>query len=224
MRGFTLTEIMIAVTIFSLLMVGATQFLIDGYEVTFVTEKKLEINADIREVTNGIFDEARGANYFVMYQSFFPDDTGTPPGDFRNPTSGYSAEDYRQRKGNSGDFVVFVYTGVDANPNDATPAPIERLVGYLRDDSAADSSEAPVMRFDINIPAADQNKTVEELIPTVDQKTNFKTVINLVTGLANGNLFYNVEDRSVLINGKIIHGNQAKQVTGTYNFTVSPRG
>lgn len=110
-RGYTLVEIMIAVTIFSMLMAGATQFLIDGYEVTFVTEKKLEINSDIRDITNDIFDEARQANYFIMYQSFFPDASGDPPGDFRSPTVGYSAEDYRQRKGNSGDFVVFVYTG-----------------------------------------------------------------------------------------------------------------
>lgn len=222
--GYTLVEVMIAVTIFSLLMAGATQFFIDGYTMTFVTEQKLEINSDIRDVTNDMADEARAANFFMMYQSFFPKTQGDPPGDFRSPSEGYSAEDYRQRKGNSGDFVVFVYTGTDPNPNDDTPAPIERLVGYLRDDSATNSTEAPVMRFELDVLVANQNKSVEDLIPEVTEKSNFKTVINLVTGLANGNLFYNIEDRSVLINGKIIHGNQAKQVTGTYNFTVSPRG
>jgi len=49
-------------------------------------------------------------------------------------------------------------------------------------------------------------------------------VVQLSEGLADGRLFYNFKNRTVMINGKIIHGNQAKWVTDTYNFSISPRG
>ncbi len=223
-RGFTLVEIMMVVGIFGLLMAGVMAFLVDSVRTTFVTEQKLEINGDIRDVTNTLADEAREANYFTLYSSFYPQQAGDPPGDFRDPPEDYTPEDYRQRKGNSGDFVLFVYTGVDNNPADDTPAPIERLVGYFRDGGVSDKDEAPVRRFDIAIALAQQDDPLESLIPDTDYAETYPTVINLVTGLANGDLFYNIEDRSVLVNGKIIHGNDAKRVTGTYNFTVSPRG
>jgi len=49
-------------------------------------------------------------------------------------------------------------------------------------------------------------------------------VIELSRGLADERLFYNFWGRSVMVNGQIHHGNDAKRVTETYNFTISPRG
>ena len=116
-RGFTLVEIMLA-TILGLVMAGIMTFFLDSLRTTFITQQKLNISGDIRDVTNKLADEAREANYFAMYSSFYPN---TPPhrsGDFRSPADGFSAEDYRQRKGNSGDFLLLVYTGIDTSPND----------------------------------------------------------------------------------------------------------
>ena len=223
-RGFTLVEIMLATTILGLVMAGIMTFFLDSLRTTFITQQKLNINGDIRDVTNKLADEAREANYFAMYSSFYPQYTSAPFGDFRSPADGFSAEDYRQRKGNSGDFLLLVYTGIDTSPNDNTPAPIEKIIGYFRDGGSSDTEQAPVRRFEMSVPNGDQYDDLETLIPSSLLAAGFPTVINLVTGPADGDLFYNIEDRSVLVNGKIIHGNDAKQVTGTYNFTVSPRG
>ena len=223
-QGFTLVEIMLAMTVLCIVMAGVMTFFFDSLRTTFITQQKLNINGDIRDVTNKLADEAREANYFTMYASFYAQSASEPFGDFRSPTGGFTAADYRQRKGNSGDFLLLVYTGIDANPNDTTPAPIEKLIGYFRDGGVDDTDQAPVRRFEVNVPSGDQNDDLETLIPSSLVAESCPIVINLVTGLADGHLFYNIEDRSVLVNGKIIHGNDAKQVTGTYNFTVSPRG
>ena len=219
-----MVEILIVTTVFGFLMAGVMTFVHDSTKISFITSQKMEINSDIRDVTNAMADEAREANYFTLYTSFYAESSSTPPGNFRDPAEGFTAEDYRQRKGASGDFVLFVYTGIDENPSDTTPAPTERLVGYFRAGGASDDDEAPVRRFEVIVPADNQYDDIETLIPSSTRADDYPAVINLVTGLANGDLFYNIEDRSVLVNGKIIHGNDAKEVTGTYNFTISPRG
>ncbi len=223
-RGFTLAELMISITVLGFVMVGVSRFAIENSRLAFTVEKQLEINRDIRRVTSEMADEARQANYFVLYASFFPLISGDPIGDFRDPESGYTAADYRRRKSHSGDFVVFVYTGEDPNPNDTTPPPIVRLVGYFRDDPEFLGIAQPVRKFAIDIPVSDQGESVEDLIPDSDRASSYSEVISLISGLNDGDLFYNIGERSVVVNGKIMHGNTAKQITGTYNFTISPRG
>lgn len=223
-RGFTLTELMVSTVILGFLMAGVSAFVIDNYRMSFITQEKLDINRDIRAVTSEMALEARQANTFVIYRSFFKLNDGVPSGDLRDPINGYSGVDYRVHTNQPGDFVLFVFYGEDLNPNDMNPAPITRLIGYYRDDRDVSGEEAPVRKFDIAINGSNQYKDVEELIPSMDSADDHEEILNLVSGLAGGNLFYNINDRSVMVNGKIIHGNEAKQVTGTYNFTISPRG
>jgi hypothetical protein len=49
-------------------------------------------------------------------------------------------------------------------------------------------------------------------------------VVELAKGLADNQLFSNFRERTIIVNGEIVHGSAAKRVTDTYNFTVSPRG
>ncbi|WP_309398825.1 PilW family protein [Cerasicoccus maritimus] len=224
-RGMTLVEIMVSATVLGLLMVGVSQFFIGNFRTSFITEKKLEINRDVRTVTSEMANEARQANSFVLYKSFFKLPEGfIPEGDFRDPPNPYEAVDYRQYADHEGDFVVFIFNGEDDNYYDDTPAPITRIIGYFRDDRDVLGMEAPVRKFDIEIPEENQTNPIETLIPSIEEAEKFSEVIDMVSGLSNGFLFYNVHGKSVLVNGKIIHGNDAKEVTGTYNFTISPRG
>ncbi len=64
----------------------------------------------------------------------------------------------------------------------------------------------------------------EQLIPNVSDITRHNQMIEFAEGRANGDLFYNFKDASVMINAKIIHGNIAKEITDTYNMTIKPRG
>lgn len=221
--GFTLAEVMVALTIFSMLGLGIAQFLIDSNQIILSSTGKLQINKDIRDFTEEMGDEAREANSFLLYRSFYPVTTSDPIGNFRNPPSSVDPADYRKRVGESGDLVVFIYEAEDPNPRDNL-TPISRLVGYYRDGTDTDTSQAPVKRFEVDVDTDDQYDSVESLIPAPGTSRSHIEVLKLAEGLANGMLFHNFNDRSVLVNAKIVHGNAAKQITGTYNFTVSPRG
>jgi prepilin-type N-terminal cleavage/methylation domain-containing protein len=211
--GFTLLEAIIAMSLVSVAMAMILGFFVETTSSSFVSEQKNKINHDIRKLTNEMATNARQANYFLLYSSFQTADRNTIA--------------KRLYAGNSGDFLVLVYQGErDLTSSITAPRPIERIVGYYRapKDPNNPASVGPVRRFILNIPTADQLKTVEELLPPVSQINTFSEVIELSEGLADQRLFFNFWDRSVMINGKIIHGNDAKRVTDTYNFTISPRG
>lgn len=214
--GFTLTELMITLTIFGMVMAGIGSFFFQTNMMLFTNTAKLQINRDIRSITNEMTDNARNANHFTLYDSFYDD--------FRNPTAPTTGADYRQRDAEAGDLVVFIFYGVDPAPWDTTPPPIERLVGYYRSIDDPVANTGPIRKFDIAIPVADQNDAVEDLIPAISTVGTHETIVELSEGLANERLFYNFRERSIMVNGQIYHGNDAKRVTDTYNFTISPRG
>ena len=70
----------------------------------------------------------------------------------------------------------------------------------------------------------DRYNTIESLIPAISTVGTHETIVELSEGLADGKLFYNFRERSIMVNGQIYHGNDYKRVTDTYNFTISPRG
>ncbi len=222
-RAFTLAELMIAISIFTVLSLGVSIFLIDTNRVILSSTGKLNVNRDIRHFTSQMAKEARAANTFLLYRSFYPVTTELPNGDFRNTDESTNPASYRKMAGESGDLVVFVYEEIDLN--DVNPETrIVRLVGYYRAASDSSTGSAPVRRFDIEIPEANQADPIESLIPPAASASNHRVVLSVAEGLANGMLFYNFNNRSVMVNAKITHGNIAKEITGTYNFTVSPRG
>jgi len=71
--------------------------------------------------------------------------------------------------------------------------------------------------------------TVESLLPPATKawavNSKMEIIVNDMEGLTSNNLFFeNFQNRSMLIRAKILHGYQAKRVTNTYNFTITPRG
>lgn len=224
-RGFTLVEMVVVLAIMGLAMTGIAKLLVDLAESSFITAEKLEINADIRQFTLEMADNARAANAVLIYKSFKPVD--------RNE------EVDQLRMGNSGDFMLLVFK--QPYPTFRDDDHITRLVGYFREaDPNNPNSEGPVRRFDLNYhnpslgttppgsagpyPNARLNP-VENLISHLSfSGSNYATVVQLSRGLANGQLFFNYLDDAVMIKAEIIHGNVAKRITDTYNYTVSPKG
>jgi type II secretory pathway component PulJ len=211
--GFTLLEAVVSMLILSIALGMIIMFFVETTTSSFVSEEKNKINNDIRTLTNEMATHARQANYFLLYSSF-------QTADRKDVTS-------RLFSGKSGDFLVLVYQG-DRDPTVSitAPRPTERIIGYYRAPSNPKdpSSMGPVRRFIIDIPAAKQYNSIESLLPPASQIDAYSEVVELSQGLADQRLFYNFWDRSVMINGKIIHGVDAKRVTDTYNFTISPRG
>jgi prepilin-type N-terminal cleavage/methylation domain-containing protein len=209
-RAFTLIELIVSLSLMGFVSIGIYQFILNSGQVLFISTEKLEINADIRAFTLEMNEFARAANHFFIYPSFNSAD--------RNDVAD------RQRDGMTGDFLLLVFQ--EPYPNQGDPEHITRLIGYFR--MAEEGNEGPVYKFDVRYPQTAYPSTLtntpESLIANLTPDMQYQRVIELSRGLANQQLFYNFYDRSIMIKAEIIHGNEAKRVTDTYNFTVSPRG
>ncbi len=195
-QGFTLIEIMVTTTIFVVVMGTAMSFLLNSSNTTAYNEGKLLINRDIRAFTSELSDRATFANFFEIYTSF--------------------TDRSEQNAGRSGDFLVLVYT----EPTD--PSLYKRIIGYYR--AASGSTEGPVQKFEIDY-TTPASGNILDLLPATSTLGTHEEVIELSKGLSDGRLFYNFYDRSITVQGEILHeGSTLKRATNTYNFTISPRG
>ncbi len=212
-RAFTLAELLIALTISGFVFMGLFQFTFSTSRVLFDSTAKIDINRDVRMFTQHMTNYARAANQFYVYSSFKSED--------RN------GADDRKRDGESGDFLLLIYQEPWPNTDDAEC--VTRLVGYFRrPESSGSSATGPVYRFEINYPSNAYPNTLtntpEALIAHLNYNGTYERVWELSRGLADGKLFYNFFDRSIMIKAELFRGNDARRVSETYNFTVSPRG
>lgn len=206
--GFTLAEVIVSSAIAGLITVATLGFYMTHYKIGFVNQERNRINADMRRFTGQLIRDGREANYFVLYKSV-------------EENARDEAED-RQLDGNSGDLLVFVTT--EATTSITDPILIKGYVAYFRAvDAEGAEALAPVRRYEVTFANA-KSGDLEALLPEVDNLLLADEVVELSRGLADGRLFYNFWGRSVMVNGQIHHGNAAKRVTETYNFTISPRG
>jgi hypothetical protein len=236
-RGFSLVEVIVASSVMMMLMLGVLRFKVDMAKSMYVSEEKGKINHDIRIITQEMATVARDASFFQLYSTYAMADRDTP------------ADELAQS--NAGDFLVLVFYGDPPDPIRFNVRPVSRIVGYYRSPiqagdqqpgaAAADAAYEPVRKFDISVangkvpantylsatylPAGGTFKTLEQLLPAADAATiaTHKVITPFAQGLDNGKLFYNFWDKSIMVNGKIVHGNDAKRVTDTYNFTITPR-
>ena len=213
-RGFTLVEILVTMTLMALLTIGLLRFLLQALNIYYYDGGRLMVNKDVRTFTADLAKDAVASNYFRIYP------------DFQTRTAAVT-------DGNSGEFLVLVFT----DPPDSTSTTgayiITKLVGYYRDpvDPTDPTSLGPVRRFELPVADADKSKDLGTLLTTAGYAPttsahSYPVVIQLAQGLADGNLFYDYYDRSVMIRGQIVeYGSQGgKAAVNTYNFTVSPRG
>jgi len=201
-------EVLIATSVAAFVTVGLLSFYFTTYKIGFVNQERNRINADMRGLTGQLIHDGRQSNYFVIYRS-------TKAQDHDEPSD-------RVLDGGSGDLLLFVYTTDSGTPLE--PDRVDRIIGYFRTGNEdPDDPLSPVRRFDKSFSPA-SSKPIEELVPGAADLALADEVVELSRGLADGRLFFNFWGRSVMVNGQIFHGNEAKRVTETYNFTVSPRG
>lgn len=221
----------IVVFVLGLIMMMSMGFFVESLKATFVSEQKNMINGDVRTLTAQLAEAAKEANFVVLYSSFSGEDR--------------DAVADRLLDGNSGDFLVFGFQGKpDLETPMNAPGPISRVIGYYRapEDPNDDDSMGPVRFFDSDLDHSSYAASGEPLLgpienaldpPTLEEiltslypaskSSQNKEVVEMSEGLANHRLFYNFGKSTIMVNGKIIHGNEAKRVTDTYNFTISTR-
>ena len=216
-KGFTLVEILVALAIFMMVVAGVLPMYFQSLKQVYTDNSKLDITQEILSMNNRIIKEARQADAYVLYDNFRGAWIDGDFVDFRQST--YQGKG-RLRDGESGKFLLLLYYGVDPTPYDHVPAPIDHLVGMYLDANENETVGSLRMFSKDNI---DNDRSLEENIPAASTLSSHPIILEEMTGLMDGDIFYNFGGRSVMVNGKIAHQNGAMKETNTYNFTITPR-
>lgn len=213
-HGFTLSEVMVTTSLFGILSTALASFMVDSSEGMFWSMKKSLISRDVRNFTIRISQETLGANTGYVYASYDKTDRDTI-GD-------------RKQSGETGDCLILIH--YDPYPDLDDDKHYTKLTAYYRQPD--ENGESPVYRVEksfetpVAIDTSSGYNHFEEFLSTHfgDHLDSAEVVLELSRGLANGQLFQNFGNNSFIINGEILHGNTIKEVTNTYNLTISPRG
>ncbi len=210
--GFTLVEGLISLSLSGVALAICASFLLDAAR----GRRKTRYNSDIRDLTTQLLNLGRAADRFYVYDSY--------TSEVYAPASGVYGEG-RLGDGLSGDYLLLVYEG--ASTSSFSGYPVTEMVGIYRD--ADSNNEGPVKIWHLKtVSSSEEYLTPEEIMPTLSEISTVEgatqlpsatltvdTIVELAEGQANGNLFYNFKDKSVMVNGRIIHGNDAKMITDT---------
>jgi len=203
---------MVATAVMGLVGVCLAQFSLSTSKVLFDSTATIHMSSDVRMFTSRISRDGLTARSFYIYRTY---------------GSNKSIND-RVRDGRTGDMLVFVWItpGVSNGSPNYDEFYYSRVVGYGR--TAGDNGYGPVVRFERTFPQSETFLTseisVEGVLDLALGGDPPRPVVELARGLASQNLFYNFRDSSIIINGEILQGNDARSVTNTYNFSVTPRG
>jgi prepilin-type N-terminal cleavage/methylation domain-containing protein len=228
-RGFTLTEILIAVTVMGFATIGIGAFFRQALMIYYSVRAEHMISRDVRAFTNRITMDAVTANFFCLYLNF----------NTRTVTVDGVVVDGGLVDGQVGDFLVLVY--VDPAQAATGTSMITKLVGYYREVTDTALNIGPVRRFEIALPtpvdakSAPMHQILNSYVkgtissyPAITQLAQGLTANTATQTVATPPLFYNRLNRSVMIRAQISASLTEKGVTAltgnTYNFTVSPRG
>jgi hypothetical protein len=205
---------MFTLTIFCLIAVGLTTFMLDSTKSIFWATNKSKITSDMRIFTMQISKETLGARTGILYKDF--------------SASARNQYEDRKQSGETGDCLVLVY--YEPYPDIDDDLCYTKFVIYYR--KADEDGLSPIYR-------AEQTFSTPQEIDTSSGADHFETflatyfpddsgeatiLLDESRGLADGSLFRNLSNDTFVVNGEILHGNEVKEVTNTYNLTISPRG
>ncbi len=223
-RGFTLVEIMVAMTIMVMIFAGLLRVFLQVLGTYTFDTAKIQINHDIRTFTASMSENATYANYFKIFPSYTNlTRTATTLVNPNDPDQGFTTAltDTSVNDGQSGDCLVLVYKDLTDDTK------ISRIIVYFRSPDPV-TNIGPVRVCDYPITPS-SNLPLYQLIPNITDPTIYPIVVQLSQDVATGRLFYDYHERSIIVKGNIIQrGGLLNSVhataTDTYNFTVSPRG
>ncbi len=214
-KGFTLVEVLLALSITAVMAGMATYLLVETGRSTYVASEKMSVNRDIRQVMNSIVENGREADKLYLFDTY--------EALVYTPIDGEYGH-HRLSEKQSGDFILLVYEGSVASSS--LGYPIEKIIGIYRDPTVPAGNEAPVKMFTVDsVATADAFKDPEELIPDISNIPNHETILDLSEDSSAGGLFFSYkENSSFIFNAKIVHGGSSRKVTNTYNLTIRARG
>jgi prepilin-type N-terminal cleavage/methylation domain-containing protein len=245
-RGFTLVEIIVTLTVMTVLLGGVTSFYLQNIKSMYAAEQRMKLAGQIKKFSNELIVQASRSNQFILFKSAAPadfDGTNTAPDANNSDRQIINVADPLNPLHPAGDFVVFVYYEI---PKPVTEPfhRITKLEGYFLAAPAA-GVPGPVQKVVIDLSASPSTASVEAILTANWATAKFTTYFPLTRGLAtpevidgtpvaNGTtptsrLFYMSDARNVIITGQIYTSGPGA-VTGDRNtftdsffFTITPR-
>lgn len=204
--GLTLTEILVALGVFGLVITGATSLFVISLKYYYYNSDKLQADRDLRAITDNITKAGTGASFFRVYNSF---------------------SDYTPViAGSTGDLVVFGYSDPVANPAGDL---VNRIVCFYQQSSA--DGKFPIRMYDSAADGASTLATTPvaystSILPGASTLGTNRLLAENLQDISNTvQLFYNLGGSSVVVNAKVFYkGTLRPNVSNTYNFAVTPRG
>lgn len=244
-RGFTLTEILIGMTLSAVLLIGVMSFYIQSLKSMYASDQRIKLAGQITRFSNELIVQASRSNQFILYKSAAAADFNGPNS---VPTSGNTDRQNITTVDDdalhpAGDFVVFVYYEIP-KPKDQAKHRVKKLEGYFLD-AATPGSMGPVRKVIIDLSAAPSTSTVEDILTAKwnTSEAKFTTYFPLVRGLAvpevvdgavptgvsTSRLFYMSASRNVIITGQIFSSSKNtntsdwRTYTNSFCFNITPR-
>lgn len=210
-KGFTLAEIIVGITVFSLLSVGVYQFMSLSMQGLHKSGQTLHASNDVRGCFDNFQQDAMKASYAVLYDDY--------AGDFR--TSQDPMSNFRLDAGSAGNFVLLVYNGIDADIYDAQPAPIDKIIGYYLDNS--DPLNHKIRRFEKQLNAAYVGQDIEGFLPPTTEIAQHHRELDSIKGVMDDMAFYKVKHNAIMLGIRTKTGSGSHQYSRMLNstFTIS---
>lgn len=174
-RAFTLAEMLIAVSIFTMVIAFATTFFVDSYRTLFKSQTALEANRSSRSFLGYLSEDGREADSFAIYPSY----SGSLSSANRIPT------------GNSGDFIVLAETELST-----LETKYIRLIGYYT--RAREQDEYfDIISFEYDVPGSKQTDSLESLVNAAVAASNTRLVFTQIKRIGNDGMFINVDGGNI---------------------------
>ena len=222
-HAFTLVEIMVVTALFGFVLAATAAMFFESTSIGLGISSRVTLNDEMRNLSDELSDQAREANEFRIYESFF---TSGSPANFRSPGPGLGPTEYILGPGEEGSLCVLVsYGPLPLGAGAAVRPPVERLVGYFLDESDNVNGFRPLRRFVVDVPVADQNREVEELIPAEGNLAASRIIAERVAGMTNAQIFHNLGNRAISVNAQFSNEERrGRRENRIYSTTISPRG
>jgi prepilin-type N-terminal cleavage/methylation domain-containing protein len=244
-HGFTLVEIIVALTITGILLAGVMSFYIQNVRTMYASEQRMKLAGQIKKFSNELIVQASRSNQFVLFKSAAAGDfdgPNTAPNSGNSDRQIINVSDPANPLHPAGDLVVFVYYEIP-KPVAQTFHRISKLEGYFLQPDG--TGIGPVIKVVIDLSATPSTSSVESIL-TANWTTSaavFTTYFpqargvctpevvdgTAVTTTPTSRLFYMSDARNVIISGQIYSSTQdtatgdLKTYTDSFSFNITPR-
>lgn len=243
--GFTLVELLIAMTVGGMLLAGVMSFYIQNLKGMYAADQRIKLAGQINRFSNELIVQASRSNQFVLFKSAAAadfDGTNSAPDSGDSDRQNIVSIDEGDPLHPAGDFVVFVHYEIP-KPTSQTAHRISRVEGYFLNTTTAGGT-GQVRKVVIDLSGAPSTDSVEKILTDHWATTAvFSNYFPLVRGLAlpevidgtavsgtpSPRLFYMSATRNVIITGQIFSSNKNtntndwKTYTNSFCFNITPR-